>query len=142
MAALFKQTKAINPNQTTIMYWNSMLDFSMYKAHAKMVALEARGVHVYLRDKTGAVISLCNDGNVYCNITTFDWTKPAARQVWVEASIFNTPPHTHSLSLSHTHTHTHTHSHTHTHLTTHTHMHTHTCHMWLPTAPVPCAPWG
>ena len=26
-----------------------------------------------------------NDGNVYCNITIFDWTQPAARQVWMEA---------------------------------------------------------
>ena len=25
-----------------------------------------------------------NDGNVYCNITTFDWTQPAVRQLWVD----------------------------------------------------------
>eukprot|EP00040_Diaphanoeca_grandis_P003269 m.24433 g.24433 ORF g.24433 m.24433 type:complete len:425 (+) comp14608_c0_seq1:64-1338(+) len=85
MAHLFNQTKAITPNQTTIMYWNTMLDFSMYEAHAAMEASEARGVPVYLRDIHGEVISLCNDGNVYCNITTFDWTQPAARAIWIEA---------------------------------------------------------
>jgi len=85
MSALFKQTKALTPNQTTIMYWNSELDFSMFKAHAKMETLEAQGTPVYLRDKFGTVLSLCNDGNVYCNITIFDWTQPAARQVWMEA---------------------------------------------------------
>jgi hypothetical protein len=85
MVALFKQTKAITPNQTTIMYWNTELDFSMYSAHAKMEYMEAKGTPVYLRDETGTVISLCNDGNVYCNITIFDLSQPAARQIWLEA---------------------------------------------------------
>ena len=53
MVALFKQTKAITPNQTTIMYWNTELDFSMYSAHAKMEYMEAKGTPVYLRDETG-----------------------------------------------------------------------------------------
>ena len=60
-------------------------DFSFYTAHAGMIALEARGLPSYLRDKTGQVISLCNDGDVYCNITTFDWTKPHVRELWIQA---------------------------------------------------------
>ena len=68
---------ALSPSQ--------LLDFSFYKAHAKMEALEAAGVPVYLRDETGTIVTLCNDGDGYCNITTFDWTQPAARQVWIEA---------------------------------------------------------
>ena len=82
--ALFRQIRAINPNQTTILYWNSMFDFSFYTAHQHMLDLEAAGIHAFLRDKTGKVIELCNDGNVYCNITTFDWTEPAVRQLWVQ----------------------------------------------------------
>ena len=66
------------------MYWNSMFDFAFYGAHQNMIDLEARGIPVYLRDETGKVISLCNDGDVYCNITQYDWTQPAARQVWIE----------------------------------------------------------
>ena len=84
---LFRQIRAINPNQTTILYWNSMFDFSFYTAHQKMLDLEAAGTHAFLRDETGEIISLCNDGNVYCNITTFDWTEPAVRALWVETVI-------------------------------------------------------
>ena len=84
---LFRQIRAINPNQTTILYWNSMFDFSFYTAHQKMLDLEADGVHAFLRDKTGEIISLCNDGNVYCNITTFDWTEPKVRELWIETVV-------------------------------------------------------
>jgi hypothetical protein len=85
--ALYKQIKAINPKQTTILYWNSMFDFAFYTAHQHMLDLEASGVHAFLRDETGEIISLCNDGNVYCNITTFDITEPAVRKLWVDTVI-------------------------------------------------------
>ena len=82
--ALYSRTKAINPRQVTIFYWNTMLDFSFYATHARMEALEAAGLPSYLRDERGEILSLCNDGNFYCNITTFDWTKPHVRQLWIE----------------------------------------------------------
>ena len=81
---LFGRVRARNPNMTTILYWNTMFDFSFYTAHQRMLDLEAAGTRAFLRDETGAVISLCNDGNVYCNITTFDWTQPAVRALWIE----------------------------------------------------------
>lgn len=31
------------------------------------------------------MIELCNDGNGYCNVTTFDWTQPHVRQLWMQA---------------------------------------------------------
>jgi len=65
-----------------------MFDFSFYTAHQRMLDLEAAGTRAFLRDETGAVISLCNDGNMYCNITTFDWTQPAVRALWV-GSVLN-----------------------------------------------------
>ena len=37
------RTRALAPNQTTVLYWNDMLDFSFYAAHAAMEALEAEG---------------------------------------------------------------------------------------------------
>ena len=61
-----------------------MLDFSFYRTHARMVAMEAAGLPSFLRDEHGEVMRLCNDGNVYCNITTFDWTQPHVRELWVE----------------------------------------------------------
>ena len=30
------------------------------------------------------MVLLCNDGNAYCNVTTFDWTSAAVRKVWVD----------------------------------------------------------
>ena len=71
------------PRPTAILYWNSMFDFSMYAAHQGMVDLEAEGVHAFLRDENGAVISLCNDGDVYCNITTYNWVEPKVRELWI-----------------------------------------------------------
>ena len=33
----------------------------------------------------GSLVELCNDGDVYCNVTFFDWTLEAMRGLWVEA---------------------------------------------------------
>jgi len=55
LLTLLGQIKAINPNVTTILYWNSMFDFSFYTAHQHMLDLEAAGVHAFLRDETGKV---------------------------------------------------------------------------------------
>ena len=30
------------------------------------------------------LVVLCNDGNYYCNVTNFDWSKKAARDLWTE----------------------------------------------------------
>ena len=43
---------------------NTLLDFSFYKAHAQMEAMEAAGMQSYLRDMNGVVTSVCNDGDV------------------------------------------------------------------------------
>eukprot|EP00036_Acanthoecidae_sp_10tr_P014772 CAMPEP_0206291816 /NCGR_PEP_ID=MMETSP0106_2-20121207/3311_1 /ASSEMBLY_ACC=CAM_ASM_000206 /TAXON_ID=81532 /ORGANISM="Acanthoeca-like sp., Strain 10tr" /LENGTH=841 /DNA_ID=CAMNT_0053722381 /DNA_START=158 /DNA_END=2683 /DNA_ORIENTATION=- len=81
---LFKLLKALNPDQIRIFYWNTMLDFSFYAAHAQMLEMEAAGLPSFLRDERGEVMRLCNDGNVYCNVTTFDWTQPHVRQLWID----------------------------------------------------------
>ena len=84
MFTTFKQLRALKPEITLVMYWNSMFDFSFYQQHQRMIDLEAKGEHAYLRDINGKVASLCNDGNVYCNITTFDHTNPDVRQLWID----------------------------------------------------------
>lgn len=61
-----------------------MFDFSFYTAHQHMLDLEQQGVHAFLRDETGKVMTLCNDGDVYCGITTFNWVEPKVRQLWVD----------------------------------------------------------
>ena len=44
--------------------WFSVFDFAFYEAHQKMLDMEATGTHAFLRDETGKVISLCNDGEL------------------------------------------------------------------------------
>jgi hypothetical protein len=88
MYTAFRRIKAINPNVTTIMYLNSNFDFAFYRLHGEMMAMEARGQQAFLRDERGDVVELCNDGNVYCNITTFDHTIKAVQELWT-ATIVN-----------------------------------------------------
>lgn len=82
---LISRIRSLNPNITANLYWNSMFDFAFYGFHQGMLDLEKAGVKAFLRDKFGTVVSLCNDGNVYCNITNYDWTVPQVRELWVGA---------------------------------------------------------
>jgi hypothetical protein len=77
--------KAVNPKTIGVMYLNSMLDFQFYTLHGILTNAEQQGRKSFLRDETGKIISLCNDGDVYCNITTFDWTQEHVRDAWLEA---------------------------------------------------------
>ena len=81
----FAKLKQLKPNITTIMYLNSMFDFAFYHLHGDMMAREAKGEKSFLRDRHGDIVELCNDGNVYCNITTFDHTNQAVNQLWTDA---------------------------------------------------------
>jgi hypothetical protein len=78
------RVKAINPKVTGLLYLNSMLDFQFYTLHGLLLEAEANGQRSFLRDETGRVMTLCNDGDVYCNITTFDWTQQHVRQAWLD----------------------------------------------------------
>ena len=69
---------------TTILYLNSMFDFQFYNLHGLMLDAESRGQPSFLRDMNGHLVSLCNDGDFYCNITTFDWTQAHVRGLWME----------------------------------------------------------
>ena len=51
MYITFGQIKALNPNITTILYINTMFDFSMYHLDAMAQQLEQQGTRVLLRDK-------------------------------------------------------------------------------------------
>eukprot|EP01047_Picozoa_sp_COSAG01_P030868 COSAG01_NODE_2166_length_8254_cov_9.294421_9_plen_198_part_00 len=81
----FNAIHEINPQTVNIIYQNSMFDFAAYSLHGKMLALEAQGKPAFLRDMHGEIVSLCNDGNFYCNITTFDHSKDYVRELWLES---------------------------------------------------------
>lgn len=59
------RVKAVNANVTGILYFNSMLDFQFYTLHGELLDAEAKGMRAFLRDASGEVITLCNDGDVY-----------------------------------------------------------------------------
>lgn len=84
MASTFKAIKAANPNVTTLLYLNSMFNFAFYRLNGLLLAREAAGLPSLLRDRDGTLISLCNDGNVYCNITNYDLSVPEVRDLWLE----------------------------------------------------------
>jgi len=84
MYQTFGEIKAINPNTTIIMYFNSMMDFTMYNMAAKVDELEAAGTRILLRDANDDMVILCNDGNYYCDVKFYDWSKEAARNLWTQ----------------------------------------------------------
>ena len=84
---VFAKLKETNPNLTAVLYWNTMFNFAFYEVNQRMLDLEARGQRAFLRDERGEVVMLCNDGNAYCNVTTFDWTSPAVRELWIDSVI-------------------------------------------------------
>ena len=85
MFSSFLRLKALQPLHTNIMYLNTMFDFAFYRLNGIVLAREAAGERLLLRDLHGELVVLCNDGNVYCNVTTFDWTRPAALDLYLEA---------------------------------------------------------
>ena len=85
MFEVFLALKAQHPEHTNILYLNTMFNFAAYRLNGIILAREAAGEELLLRDMHGTLVQLCNDGNVYCNVTNFDWTKPAMLDLWLEA---------------------------------------------------------
>jgi len=84
MAKTFKAIKAANANVTTMLYLNSMFNFGAYRLNGLLLERETAGFPSLLRDKNGRLVTLCNDGNVYCNITSYDLSVSAVRDLWLE----------------------------------------------------------
>jgi len=87
MYTTFNAIKAQNPKVTTLLYLNSMFNFAFYNLNGIMLERERQGKPSLLRDKDGELVELCNDGNAYCNITTFDWSVPEVAELWLQALI-------------------------------------------------------
>lgn len=85
MFGTFRQLKAMQPAHTIMLYLNSMFDFAFYRLNGLILAREAAGERLLLRDERGTLVSLCNDGDYYCNVTNFDLSVAAMRDLWLEA---------------------------------------------------------
>ena len=58
MFASFRRLKALQPAHTTLMYLNSMFDFAFYHLNGLILAREAEGERLLLRDENGALVTL------------------------------------------------------------------------------------
>jgi hypothetical protein len=69
------------------LYFNSMFNFDFYAFAGTVFAAEAAGEKLLLRDHRGELVLVCNDGDFYCNVTTYDHTVAAMRNMWVGAVV-------------------------------------------------------
>ena len=78
MLAEARRIKRANPNVSTVLYWNSVLDFPQYALHAGMLARP----ELMLRDnRTGDAVLL--DGGGHTGMDVFDLANPAARSFFM-----------------------------------------------------------
>ena len=78
MLAEARRIKQVNPNVSTLLYWNSILDFPQYTLHAKMLANPELMLH---NNITGDVVRL--DGGGHVGMDVFDFANPAARKLFI-----------------------------------------------------------
>jgi hypothetical protein len=78
MLAEARRIKRVNPNVSTLLYWNSILDFPQYTLHAKMLARPELMLH---DNSTGDIVRL--DGGGHLGMDVFDFANPAARALFM-----------------------------------------------------------
>ena len=79
-----RAVKAIDPNISTVFYYNSVLDFPQYKLHARMLADPS----LMLRDKDGNIVRMSAPTQVPGHTTdVFDFSNPRARALFIEECV-------------------------------------------------------
>ena len=77
-----KQVKAINPNISTIFYYNSVLDFPQYKLHGMML----KDPSLMLKDRDGkTVLMRCPAPTRTCDV--FDFSNAKARALFISECV-------------------------------------------------------
>jgi hypothetical protein len=74
MLAEARRIKRANPNVSTTLYWNSILDFPQYTLHGKMLARTELKIH---DNSNGDIVQL--DGGGHVGMGVFDFANAAAR---------------------------------------------------------------
>ena len=77
--------KERNPNVSTVLYYNSILDWPFYRLHALML----QHPELWARDAKGAVCRSDGDGSFpnHTNMLSFDFRQQAARDLWAAACL-------------------------------------------------------
>ena len=78
MLAEARRVKLVNSNVSTVLYWNSILDFPQYTLHAKMLARPDLMLH---DNGTGSIVRL--DGGGHVGMDVFDFANPEARALFM-----------------------------------------------------------
>ena len=77
-----KQVKSVNPNASTIFYYNSVLDFPQYKLHGMMLADPS----LMLKDKDGKTVLMgCPSPTGKCDV--FDFSNPTTRALFISECV-------------------------------------------------------
>jgi hypothetical protein len=82
MLAEARRIKRANPNVSTLLYWNSILDFPQYTLHAKMLAHPELMLH---DNSNGEIVRL--DGGGHVGMDVFDFANPAARELFTSECV-------------------------------------------------------
>mmetsp|Transcript_20270 Transcript_20270/g.60557 ORF Transcript_20270/g.60557 Transcript_20270/m.60557 type:complete len:411 (+) Transcript_20270:74-1306(+) len=75
-----RKVKEVNPNVSTIFYYNSVLDFPQYQLHARFL----ENPSLLLRNADGEILNMTGGGHS-CDV--FDFGKDLARQLFIEECV-------------------------------------------------------
>lgn len=83
------RVKAINPNVTAILYYNSVLDWPYYELHQQFAEREASGEQLWLRSSDGTLCEMHGDSSFpnSSSLRVFDMANPRAVDLWIEACL-------------------------------------------------------
>jgi hypothetical protein len=81
---VLKGVKALNPNVSTVFYYNSVLDFPQYKLHGIMLEEAKKDPSVLLHDATGSLVKMHGPGAV-CDV--FDFSNSRTRELFIQECI-------------------------------------------------------
>eukprot|EP00756_Hemistasia_phaeocysticola_P057914 Hpha_TRINITY_DN34523_c0_g1::TRINITY_DN34523_c0_g1_i1::g.96465::m.96465 len=82
---VLKAVKAVDPNISTIFYYNSVLDWPFYNLHTKFL----QRPDLWVRDAKGGVCHTNGDGSFpnHTNMLSFDFAQAAARDLWLSECV-------------------------------------------------------
>jgi hypothetical protein len=85
IVGVLKRVKAIDPNISTIFYYNSILDWPFYKMHDEFL----KHKEWWVKDDKGEVCLMNGDGTFpnHTNMLSFDFTQAAAREFWISECV-------------------------------------------------------
>jgi len=78
---VLRRVKEVNPNVSTIFYYNSVLDFPQYKLHA----IVAKDESLMLHNAAGELVKMSGGGHK--NMDVFDFSNPRTRELYIEECV-------------------------------------------------------